>query len=150
MKKKYYFNSIWNSLIYFLIVLFLLGLLILCLLADEKSSGVALIIFCLSICIVLLLFWVGFSLSMRIQIDYDNEKLYIRHPCFLKMLNFQDILSIEVIDYNELAFDFIITTKDATKKLSYSRYYKKKPTLSIQTKITELKNDLMNISRKNY
>ena len=87
---------------------------------------------------------------MRIQIDYDKKELYIKHPCLIKKLKFEEILSIQIIDYNQVSFDFIIVTNNGTKKLSYSKYYKKKSTEKIITEVNELKTDLLNISNKKY
>lgn len=87
---------------------------------------------------------------MRIQIDYDKQELYIRHPYFIKRIKFEDVVSIQIIEYNKVAFDFVITTKSQTKKMAYARYYRKKPTEKRISKINELKQDLMNISNKNY
>ena len=150
MKKKYYFNSIFSSLMYLFIVLFLIGCIILCCFADEMHSGVIFSLISFSISAIIVLFWVGFSFSMRIQIDYEKEELYIIHPYFLKRLKFEDIVFIQIFDYNEVAFDFIITTKNSSKKLAYARYYKKRATAKRIEKVNELKNDLRNISNKNF
>lgn len=149
MKKKFYFNSIWQSVIYTFIAMILLLLIILCFFIDEIHSGVLFIITILSIGLLANLFWIGFSLSMRIQIDYAKEELYIRHPNLLKRINFNDIVSIQIIEFDQLSFDFIITTKHITKKLAYSRYYKKKVTKERILKVNELKYDLISISNKN-
>ena len=148
--KKYYFNSVFSSLIYLVISTVLIALIVLCCFADEIHSGVIFLITSLSICVTVILFWVGFSFSMRIQIDYEKKELYIRHPYFLKRLKFEDVLSIQIIEYNQVAFEFIVTTEKFSKKLPYARYLKKRPTKKILLKINELKQDLTNISNKNY
>lgn len=148
--KKYYFESIFRSLIYVVISLILVGYIVLCCYTDEIHSGVIFIIVFLSISVIAISFWAGFSFSMRIQIDYDKQELYIRHPYFIKRIKFEDVVSIQIIEYNKVAFDFVITTKSQTKKMAYARYYRKKPTEKRISKINELKQDLMNISNKNY
>lgn len=150
MKKKFYFNSIWRSAIYVLIASVLLLLIILCCFADEMHSGVIWMITTFSISFFVVLFWAGFSLSMRIEIDYDKKELYIRHPYLLKRINFSDIISIQIIEFDQLSFDFIITTEQITKKLAYARYYKKKVTDERISAISELKRALIDISNKNY
>lgn len=150
--KKYYFNPVFRSLIYVFIVLFFLAVLIFAIIARDTTSPQSTIIvvsFC-GIVDLILLFWIGFSFSMRIQIDYEKEELYIRHPYFLKRLKFQDVLSIQIIDYHKTAFDFIITTRKGVKKLAYARYHKKRQTEKRVAKVTELKQDLLNISNRNY
>lgn len=148
--KKYYFESIFRSLIYVVISLILVGYIVLCCYTDEIHSGVIFIIVFLSISVIAISFWAGFSFSMRIQIDYDKQELYIRHPYFIKRIKFEDVVSIQIIEYNKVAFDFVITTKSQTKKMAYARYYRKKTTEKRISKINELKQDLMNISNKNY
>lgn len=150
--KKYYFESIFRSLIYVYMVLFFTAILIFAIIAKDTTSrqSTMIVISSCSIIIAILLFWIGFSFSMRIQIDYDKQELYIRHPYFIKRIKFEDVVSIQIIDYNKVAFDFVITTKSQTKKMAYARYYRKKPTEKRISKINELKQDLMNISNKNY
>lgn len=117
--KKYYFKSVGGSLIYLVIALFLIGCIVLCCFSDEIHTGVIFVITVLSVSVVTIIFWIGFSLSMRIQIDYTQKELYIRHPYFIKKMKFEDVLSIQIIDYNEVSFDFILTTKNKTKKMAY-------------------------------
>ena len=92
--KKYYFQSVFRSLIYLFISLFLLALIVLCFFADEIHAGVIFVITVLSISVVAISFWFGFSLSMRIQIDFEKKELYIRQPYFIKRIKFEDIISI--------------------------------------------------------
>ena len=147
--KKYYFESFFRSLIYLFIALFLIAIIVLCFYIGELHAGVIFVLTLLSVSVVAILFWFGFSLSMRIQIDYAKEELYIRHPYLLKRINFNDIVSIQIIEFDQLSFDFIITTKHITKKLAYSRYCKKKVTKERILKVNELKHDLISISKKN-
>ena len=150
--KKYYFESISRILIYVFMIMFFTAILIFAVIAKDttsQESTVIVISFC-SVINSILLFWVCFSLSMRIQIDYKKRELYIRHPYFIRKINFEEILSIQIIDYNKVSFDFIISTKKTSKKLSFSKYYKKKNTEKRISIINELKQDLMNISNKNY
>lgn len=150
--KKYYFESISRILIYVFMIMFFTAILIFAVIAKDttsQESTVIVISFC-SVINSVLLFWVCFSLSMRIQIDYEKRELYIRHPYLIKKINFEEILSIQIIDYNKVSFDFIISTKKTSKKLSFSKYYKKKITEKRISIINELKQDLMNISNKNY
>lgn len=148
--KKYYFESVFRSLIYLFISLFLIAIIVLCLYVGELHKGAIFALTLLSISVVAILFWFGFSLSMRIQIDYDRRELYIRHPYLLKRINFDDVISIQILEFNQLSFDFIITTKNTTKKIAYSRYYKKKVTEERVSKVNDLKQDLINISNKKY
>lgn len=150
--KKYYFESRFRISIYVLMMLFFTAILIFAVIAKDTTSlesTVIVVSFC-SVINSILLFWVCFSFSMRIQIDYDKRELYIRHTHLIKRIKFDEILSIEINDYNQLSFDFIIITKKISKKLSYSKYYKKKNTVKRISHINELKQDLMNISNKNY
>ena len=80
--KKYYFQSVFRSLIYLFISLFLIGLIVLCFFADEIHAGVIFVITFLSISVVAISFWFGFSLSLRIQIDYEKKELYIKYNSF--------------------------------------------------------------------
>jgi Na+/melibiose symporter-like transporter len=133
-------------------IMFFTAILIFAVIAKDttsQESTVIVISFC-SVINSILLFWVCFSLSMRIQIDYEKRELYIRHPYLIRKINFEEILSIQIIDYNKVSFDFIISTKKTSKKLSFSKYYKKKNTEKRISIINELKQDLMNISNKNY
>ena len=148
--KKYYFYSIFKSLIYLFISIILIALIVLCCFADEIHSGVIFAITVLSISVAIILFWFGFSLSMRIQIDYEKKEIYIRQPYFIKKIKFEDVLSIQIIDYNEVAFEFVITTESFTKKMPYARYLKRRPNEKITFRLNELKKDLMDISNKNY
>lgn len=150
MKKKYYFNSIMYSLIYILISIVFVLMAILCLFADDLHSGVIFVIIFFSTSAFVTLFWSSFSLSMRIQIDYINKELYIRHPCFIRKIKFEDIISIEIIDYNEVAFEFNIITAKYSKKMPYARYLNKKSNEKTKIKLDELKNDFMKISNKEY
>lgn len=150
--KKYYFQSGWRNLGYLPLVLFFTAVLIIAIIFRDATSPESVVI-AISMCSVnlsIILFWIGFSFSMRIQIDYEKKELYIRYPYFLKRLKFDDVLSIQIKDYNEMSFDFVIVTKDKTKKLAYSRYYKSKPTKERLAIVNELKQDLMNISNRNY
>ena len=148
--KKYYFQSVFRSLIYLFISLFLIGLIVLCFFADEIHAGVIFVITFLSISVVAISFWFGFSLSLRIQIDYKKKELYIKYPYLIKKIKFEDVINIYIKDYNVTSFDFKIVTKDKTISSTYARYYKKRPSKKILDIINELKQDLMNISNKNY
>jgi len=148
--KKYHFESVFRSLIYLFIALFLIALIVLCFYIDELHEGVIFVLTVLSVSVVAILFWFGFSLSMYIQIDYENKYLYVRQPYFIKKIKFEDIISIQIIPYSEVAFEFVVTTKKFTKKIPYARYLKRKPNVKIKNKLNDLKQDLMNISNKNY
>lgn len=143
--KKYYFQSIFKSLIYLGIALFLICCIVLCCFSDEIHSGVIFVITFLSISVVTIIFWFGFSLSMRIQIDYNKQELYIRQPYFIKRISFKEVISVKIIEYTDNAFEFIIVTKTFTKKLPYTRYLKKRPNEKIKFILNELKQDLLNI-----
>ena len=150
--KKYYFDSVFRSLIYVFMIMFFTAVLIFAVIAKDttsQESTVIVISFC-SVINSVLLFWVCFSLSMRIQIDYEKKELYIRQPYFIKRIKFEDIISIRIIPYSEVAFEFVVTTKKFTKKMPYARYLKRKPNEKIRNKLNELKQDFMNISNKNY
>ena len=148
--KKYHFESVFRSLIYLFIALFLIALIVLCFYIDELHEGVIFVLTVLSVSVVAILFWFGFSLSMYIQIDYENKYSYVRQPYFIKKIKFEDIISIQIIPYSEVAFEFVVTTKKFTKKIPYARYLKRKPNVKIKNKLNDLKQDLMNISNKNY
>lgn len=143
--KKYYLQSIFKSLIYLGIALFLICCIVLCCFSDEIHSGVIFVITFLSISVVTIIFWFGFSLSMRIQIDYNKQELYIRQPYFIKRISFKEVISVKIIEYTDTAFEFIIVTKTFTKKLPYTRYLKKRPNEKIKFILNELKQDLLNI-----
>ena len=55
MKKKFYFNSIWQSVKYTFIEMILLLLIILCFYTDEIHSGVLFIVTIFSICFLAIL-----------------------------------------------------------------------------------------------
>ena len=148
--KKYRFQSVARSLVYLIIALVLIAFIVVCFLSDEIHSGVIFIISFFSICVIIITFWVGFSLSMRIQIDYEKKELYIKHSHFWKRLKFEEITSILILDYNEVAFQFIIMTKFFSKNIPYARYLHKRPSKKITDNLNELKQDLMNISNRNY
>ena len=148
--KKYHFESVFRSLLYLFIALFLIALIVLCFYIDELHAGVIFVLTVLLVSVVAVLFWFGFSLSMYIQIDYENKYLYVRQPYFIKRIKFEDIISIQIIPYSEVAFEFVVTTKKFTKKIPYARYLKRKPNVKIKNKLNDLKQDLMNISNKNY
>ena len=148
--KKYHFESVFRSLLYLFIALFLIALIVLCFYIDELHAGVIFVLTVLSVSVVAILFWFGFSLSMYIQIDYENKYLYVRQPYFIKRIKFEDIISIQIIPYSEVAFEFVVTTKKFTKKIPYARYLKRKPNVKIKNKLNDKKQDLMNISNKNY
>lgn len=95
--KKYYFQSIFKSLIYLGIALFLICCIVLCCFLDEIHSGVIFVITFLSISVVTIFFWFCFSLSMRIQIDYNKQELYIRQPYFIKRISFKEVISVKII-----------------------------------------------------
>ena len=131
-------------------LLFFLAILIVAIITRETTEPgptVFVITFC-TIVSVILLFWIGFSFSMRIQFDYEKKEVYIVHPYFLKRLKFEDVVSIEIRDYNEVAFDFIIKTKTVTKKMAYARFYRRRPSLKITRMLNDLKDDLRYISDK--
>ena len=148
--KKYHFESVFRSLLYLFIALFLIALIVLCFYIDELHAGVIFVLTVLLVSVVAVLFWFGFSLSMYIQIDYENKYLYVRQHYFIKKIKFEDIISIQIIPYSEVAFEFVVTTKKFTKKIPYARYLKRKPNVKIKNKLNDLKQDLMNISNKNY
>ena len=148
--KKFHFESGFRSLFFLFIALFLIALIVLCVYIDELHEGVIFVLTVLSVSVVAILFWFGFSLSMYIQIDYENKYLYVRQPYFIKRIKFEDIISIQIIPYSEVAFEFVVTTKKFTKKIPYARYLKRKPNVKIKNKLNDLKQDLMNISNKNY
>ena len=143
--KKYYFESIYRILIYVFMIMFFTAILIFAVIAKDttsQESTVIVISFC-SVINPILLIWVCYSLSMRIQIDYEKKELYIRQYYFIKRIKFEDIISIRIIPYNEVAFDFVVTTKKFTKKMAYARYLKRKPNEKIKNKLNDLKQDLL-------
>lgn len=151
MKKKYYFWSTKESLLKLLPVLIFGPLIIPFFYADEipplAIAGLCLLIFI----VVSVPFRVGFLLSSRIQIDYGRKELYIRYDSLIRKIKFEDIVSIEIIDLNEFAFRFVLNTKTFSKKIVYARYISnKKLTPEITAKLSEIKQDLANISNKNY
>lgn len=150
--KKYRFQSVARSLVFLPMILFFLGVFVFAIIARDTTSPQSTLIvisFC-GIIDLILLFWVGFSLSMRIQIDYEKKELYIKHSHFWKRLKFEEITSILILDYNEVAFQFIIMTKSFSKNIPYARYLHKRPSKKITDNLNELKQDLMNISNRNY
>ena len=97
--KKYYFESIYRILIYVFMIMFFTAILIFAVIAKDTTSHestVIVISFC-SVINSILLIWVCYSLSMRIQIDYEKKELYIRQYYFIKRIKFEDIISIQII-----------------------------------------------------
>lgn len=148
--KKYYFESFFKSLVYLFISFYIIGQIVLCFFADEIHAGVIFVLTILFSSLVVILFWFGFSLSMRIQIDYEKKELYIKHPRLLKKIKFEDIISIQIIDYNEVAFEFVIRTTNFSKQIPYARYLRRSPNEKIRSKLNELKKDFMDTSNKKY
>lgn len=144
--KKFYFYSVFRSLIYLFIALHFSGMMVLCFFADEIHSGVIFCIVSFFIMVTILLFWFGFSLSMRIQFDFFKSELYIRTYYFIRKIKFEDIKSIEIIEYNKVAFEFIVNTNEFSQKIVYSRYLHKRPNKKIISKLNDLKFELMKIS----
>lgn len=97
MKKKYYFLSIWEKLFNILVAVILVTLITVRFFSDVLHVGIICTIVLFSIGLIMLLFWIVFSFSMRIEFDYDKKELCIRHPYFLKRLKFEDILSIQIL-----------------------------------------------------
>ena len=150
--KKYYFEPVGRCLVYGFITLFFVAILVLAIAAKDTTSpqSTAIVIGMCCVYIPPVLFWFCYSLTMRIQIDYDKKELYFRHYLFIKRIKFEDVLSIEITYCEETVFDFVVTTKTWTRKMAYARYARKKATKKITAKLNELKQDLMNISNKNY
>lgn len=146
--KKYYFQSKFKSMIYLVIALYLIGLIVLFFVFDEIHSGTIFATVFLTISVVTILFWFGFSLSMRIQIDFNKQELYIRDPYFIKKINFKEIVSIRIIEWKETAFEIVIETNSFTKKIPYTRYLKRRPNEKIKSVLNELKQDLLSIQDK--
>lgn len=146
MKKKYYFGSVGSSIGYMIISLFLIGLAILGFFADEIHAGV---IFCIVFFLVsssIILYWAFFSLSMRIEVDYEKEELYIRHFTIIKHIKFKDIVRIDIMDYKKIALEFVIITNEWSKKVVYARYLHRRPSIKISKALNDLREDLKNIS----
>ena len=99
MMKKYYFESFFKSLVYLFISFYIIGQIVLCFFADEIHAGVIFVLTILFSSLVVILFWFGFSLSMRIQIDYNKQELYIRQPYFIKRISFKEVISVKIIEY---------------------------------------------------
>ena len=96
--KKYYFESRSRISIYVLMMLFFTAILIFAVIAKDttsQESTVIVVSFC-SVINSVLLFWVCFSFSMRIQIDYDKRELYIRHTHLIKRIKFLPIHFLSV------------------------------------------------------
>ena len=145
--KKYPYQNIFKSLVYIYISLPLIGFTYVGFIADEFHLW---LIIELIAGACFLWFYAFFSLTMRIQIDYEKKKLYIKFPYFIERIKFEDIKSIKTIDYDDVAFEFTIITEKFTRKIQYTRYSRKRPSEKITAKLNELKQDLMNISNKNY
>ncbi len=135
-------------MIYLVIALYLIGLIVLFFVFDEIHSGTIFATVFLTISVVTILFWFGFSLSMRIQIDFNKQELYIRDPYFIKKINFKEIVSIRIIEWKETAFEIVIETNSFTKKIPYTRYLKRRPNEKIKSVLNELKQDLLSIQDK--
>ena len=76
MVKKYYFLSVMRNLVYIFIVLFLIACFVLCFFVDEIHSGVVFVMIFLSISIVLISIWIGFSFTFRIITKFPKTRAY--------------------------------------------------------------------------
>ena len=85
---------------------------------------------------------------MRIQIDYEKRELYIKQYKIKKRFKFNDIKHIEIIEYNEVAFDIEIVTDGYTRRMAYFRYYRRRPNKKIESILSELKNELKELSNE--
>ena len=148
--KKYYLSSFRQSLIYLIMAIFLIGIAVKGFFADEIHFKVIFGIIALLIGAAILLAWFIYSLTMRIQIDYEKKELYIRHHLFIKSWKFEDILSIELRDDYEVVFSVIVTKNQSSTKMKYTRYLYYRPSEKSTAILNELKQDFMNISNKNY
>ncbi len=148
--KKYYLMSFRRSLVYLIMAISLIGLSVICFFADEIHSGVVFVVTTFLISAAIILAWFIYSLTMRIQIDYEKKELYTRHHFFIKRWKFEDILSIEIIDLNKVVFSVIVTTSRSSTRMAYARYLHYRPSEEITAILNELKQDFMNISNKNY
>ena len=150
--KKYYFEPISIIIVYAIVALFLTSIPIFVHWIKGTFSPTAkiIVVFYYVVIITAITIVICLSRSKRIQFDYENKELYIKKDRFKKTIKFEDIISIEILDYNDVAFEFIVKTEKFTKKIAYTRYLHKNPNEEITTELNELKQDLMNISNKNY
>lgn len=151
--KKYYVIAFYKNIPFILMAIFFSAILVIAIISKnttEPEPTIFVISFC-SIMIVFVNFWIWFSsFYYRLQIDYEKKELLINYPYFRKKFKFDDIVSIEIKDYNKTSFDFVITTKTKKTNWAYPRYYKSRPTEKIIAIVNEVKQDLYNISNKNY
>jgi len=149
MRKTYYFNSnITNFVCLFIAVLFILVLIIAFITKNnEESKIIDIIIIVCFVIVASLLYIVGFSFSMRIEVDFKYRYLYIKHPYLIKRIKFNDIISIEIENYKETALLITVNTKIISQQITYSRYSKKKLSEKITNKLKELKADLYEITK---
>lgn len=154
--KKYYFYSRFRCFTYLFIALAIIGYASIGFFADYIHGF---LIFCMVILYVsagIVLLWMAFIFSSRIQIDYENEELLIKAFYLIKRIKFEDIISISVIDYTNNkrtgpGFDIYITTRKFCRVIPYGRYmYHRRVTRKIKLKLNELENDLMRINNKEY
>ena len=154
--KKYYFYPRIRSFAYLFIGLALIGYGSVIFFADYIYPFH---IFCIAVfyvSAVIVLCWFAFSLSSRIQIDYEKEELYIITFYFIKRIKFEDITCIRVIDYKEVkgvrpGLEIYIVTRKFFRMIPYARYIDhRKATPEIKLKLDELENDLMRINNKEY
>ena len=65
--KKYYFESVFRSLIYLFMALFLIAIIVLCFYIGELHAGVIFVLTLLSVSVVAILFWFGWLHRGEIQ-----------------------------------------------------------------------------------
>ena len=146
MKKRYYFASIGPSIGYIIISLYLTGLGILGFFADELHPVIICCCVFLLISASIVAAWAFFSPSMRIEVDYEKEELYIRHFTLIKHIKFKNIVQIDITDYKKTALEFLITTNEWSKKIVYARYLNRRPSAKIEKVLNDLREELKNIS----
>ena len=149
--KKYYFYSRPRCFAYLIIALNIAGWGVLGLFVDQIYTSTIVIMILFFVSAVIVLSWFAFSLSSRIQIDYENEELYIITFYLIKRIKFEDIIGISMFDYKGVGFDIYITTRNFCRIIPYGRYINhRRPNKKITLKLNELENDLMRINNKEY
>ena len=121
MKKKFYFYSLKAKIACLIPMLIFAGLLALLIVYRQTQQPETVVIVASMLLFIILLCAVGFVLTffIRIEFNYDKKELLIHKHYFVKKIKFEEIESIEIIDYETPGFVFVIVTKNFIKRISF-------------------------------
>ncbi len=143
--KKYYFNSIGGFIGYLFMDIFFIFIIVGMIIFKNPDASQGMFIFVLCFFILTLLIvgtWTFFSVGMRIEINFDNQTLYIRHFKLVKKFKFADVENIKIERTSNCTLYFTIFSFKKYPLILYSRYLKLKSKHKYILIINELEQDL--------